>query len=140
MLLTHACEPARLDETGRLVRLADQDRTRWRRELIHEGHELVRACLRRNEPGPYQVQAAIAAVHADARCASDTDWGQMVSLYDHLLALQPSRVVALNRAIAVLEHRGREGGTRRPRPGRAAPQPPLPCGAGRSPPTMRACR
>ena len=106
MLLTEARAPARLGEDGDLVRLTDQDRSRWDRELIAEGHELVRACLDRNRPGPYQIQAAIAAVHADATTAAATDWAQIVALYDHLYRLRPNAVVALNRAIAVMEHRG----------------------------------
>jgi RNA polymerase sigma-70 factor, ECF subfamily len=106
MLLTEARTPARLDEHGELVRLADQDRSRWDRGLIVEGHELVRACLERNRPGPYQLQAAIAAVHADATTADATDWAQIVALYDHLQRLRPNAVVALNRAIALMEHRG----------------------------------
>lgn len=80
MVLTEARAPARLGEDGELVRLADQDRSRWDRELIAEGHELVRACLDRNRAGPYQIQAAIAAVHADARTAAATDWAQIVAL------------------------------------------------------------
>ena len=83
--------------------LADQDRSRWDRALIAEGQALVRACLRRDRPGPYQLQAAINAVHSDAATAADTDWRQIVTLYDHLLALAPSPVVALNRAVAVAE-------------------------------------
>jgi RNA polymerase sigma-70 factor (ECF subfamily) len=106
MLLTEARVPARLDEDGELVRLTDQDRSRWDRGLIAEGQALVRACLDHNRPGPYQIQAAIAAVHADAPTAAATDWGQIVALYDHLQRLRPNPVVALNRAIAVMEHRG----------------------------------
>jgi RNA polymerase sigma-70 factor (ECF subfamily) len=106
MVLTEARAPARLGEDGELVRLADQDRSRWDRDLIAEGHELVRGCLDQNRPGPYQVQAAIAAVHADATTAAATDWAQIVTLYDHLQRLRPNAVVALNRAIAVMEHRG----------------------------------
>ncbi len=83
--------------------LPAQDRTRWNRDLIAEGQQLVRACLRRNAPGPFQVQAAISAVHSDARSAAETDWGQVVALYDQLLALTPTPVVALNRAVAVAE-------------------------------------
>jgi RNA polymerase sigma-70 factor (ECF subfamily) len=101
LLLTDARRPARLATDGTMVRLADQDRTRWDRALIAEGHELVRACLRRNQPGPFQVQAAIAAVHADAPSAEDTDWSQIVALFDQLHALQPNDVVAINRAVAV---------------------------------------
>ncbi len=103
MLLTEARRPARTSADGSMVRLADQDRTRWDGSLIAEGHGLVRACLRRNQPGPFQIQAAIAAVHADAAKAEDTDWSQIVALYDHLFALRPNAVVALNRAIAVGE-------------------------------------
>src|SRR5690606_7029190 len=106
MRLTHARRPARVDAGGDLVRLADQDRSRWDRGLIAEGQNLVRACLRRNRPGPYQIQAAIAAVHGDAATAADTDWSQIVTLYDQLAALTPSPVVALNRAIAVGELEG----------------------------------
>ena len=106
MLLTDARRPARVAGDGSMVRLADQDRTRWDRALIGEGHDLVRACLRRNRPGPFQVQAAIAAVHADAPSADATDWSQIVALYDQLYALRPNSVVALNRAIAVGELHG----------------------------------
>src|SRR5919201_5707851 len=88
---------------GDLVLLADQDRWRWDRKLIAEGQAIVRACLRRNQPGPYQIQAAINAVHSDAPTAADTDWRQVVALYDQLLALAPNPVVALNRAVAVAE-------------------------------------
>ena len=110
MLLTEARRPARTDATGAMVRLADQDRTRWDPDLIREGHALVRACLRRDQPGPFQVQAAIAAVHADAARAEDTDWSQIIALYDHLLALRPNPVVALNRAAALAERDGPEAG------------------------------
>lgn len=110
MLLTDARREARTDQEGNLVRLVDQDRDRWDRAEIEEGHALVRACLRQNMPGPYQVQAAIAAVHCDARTAVETDWGQIVELYDHLMSLTPSPVVALNRAIAVAERDGAEAG------------------------------
>jgi RNA polymerase sigma-70 factor (ECF subfamily) len=89
-----------------LVLLADQDRTRWDRDLIAEGQQLVRDCLRRNQPGPYQIQAAIAAVHSDAGQAGQTDWGQIVALYDQLAAIAPTPVVALNRAIALAEVAG----------------------------------
>ncbi len=105
-LLTDARRPARLAADGSMVRLAEQDRSRWDRRLIAEGHELVRACLRRNQPGPFQIQAAIAAVHADAPTADATDWAQIVALYDQLRAHRPNTVVALNRAIAVGELRG----------------------------------
>ena len=110
MLLTEARQPARTAPDGSLVRLADQDRTLWDRALIAEGHDLVRACLRRDQPGPFQVQAAIAAVHADAATAAATDWSQVVALYDQLYALRPNAVVALNRAIAVAELDGPAAG------------------------------
>jgi RNA polymerase sigma-70 factor (ECF subfamily) len=106
MLLTESRRPARISADGTMVRLADQDRTRWDRELIGEGQGLVRACLRRNQPGPYQIQAAIAAVHADASSAEATDWSQIVSLYDQLSALRSNPVVALNRSVAVAELHG----------------------------------
>jgi RNA polymerase sigma-70 factor, ECF subfamily len=103
MLLTESRRPARTTADGALVLLADQDRSMWDRSLIAEGQALVRECLRRNDPGPYQLQAAIHAVHSDARSATETDWGQILQLYDQLLALAPSPVVALNRAVAVAE-------------------------------------
>jgi RNA polymerase sigma-70 factor (ECF subfamily) len=108
MLLTEARRPARVTADGELVLLADQDRTRWDRALIAEGQALVRACLRRNRPGPYQLQAAINAVHSDAASAADTDWRQIIALYDHLMVIAPSPVVALNRAVAVAEVDGPE--------------------------------
>ena len=103
LLLTEARRPARTSPDGSLVRLGDQDRSRWDRALVAEGQDLVRSCLRRNQPGPYQIQAAIGAVHGDARTAADTDWRQVVTLYDMLLARAPSPVVRLNRAVAVAE-------------------------------------
>ncbi|MEU4530234.1 RNA polymerase sigma factor [Micromonospora ureilytica] len=103
LLLTEARRPARLDPDGELVLLADQDRSLWNRPLIAEGHDLVRRCLRRNRPGPYQIQAAISAVHTDGAA---TDWPQVLALYDQLLALSPTPVVALNRAVAVAEVHG----------------------------------
>ncbi|SDF43964.1 RNA polymerase, sigma subunit, ECF family [Blastococcus fimeti] len=106
MLLTASRRPARTTADGDLVLLADQDRTTWDRSLVVEGQELVRRCLRRNRPGPYQVQAAIAAVHSDAATAAATDWAQVVALYDQLLALAPSPVVTLHRAVAVAELAG----------------------------------
>jgi RNA polymerase sigma-70 factor (ECF subfamily) len=96
-------DPARRDDDGGLVLLADQDRRLWNRQLIAEGQDLVRQCLRRNRPGPYQLQAAINAVHSDAPDAASTDWGQILSLYDQLLAVAPGPVPALNRAVAVAE-------------------------------------
>ena len=106
MLLTEARRPARVAADGSLVRLADQDRSAWDAGLIAEGHSIVRACLRRDMPGPYQIQAAIAAVHADAASAGATDWGQIVQLYDQLTACTPTPIVALNRAIAIAELNG----------------------------------
>src|SRR5262245_27352485 len=110
MRLTEARLPARTAADGSMIRLADQDRSRWDRGLIAEGHALVRACLRRNQPGPFQIQAAIAAVHADAPTADATDWSQIVALYDQLYSLRPNPVVALNRAVAVAEFRGADAG------------------------------
>jgi RNA polymerase sigma-70 factor (ECF subfamily) len=107
MLLIEARRPARLAD-GELVLLAEQDRSRWDRRLIDEGHQLVRACLRRNSPGPYQIQAAVNAVHTDAADAGDTDWRQIVELYGQLEQVAPSPVVTLNRAIAVAELDGPE--------------------------------
>lgn len=106
MLLTEARRDARIDADGLLVVLAEQDRMRWDRRLIAEGQALVRTCLRRNLPGPYQIQAAINAVHSDAVTPQDTDWRQILRLYDHLLALAPTPVVALNRAVALAEVEG----------------------------------
>ena len=103
MLLIESRRATRTSADGGLVLLADQDRTGWDRALIDEGHALVRRCLRRNQPGPYQLQAAINAVHADAPTAAETDWAQILALYDQLMALAPSPVVALNRAVAVAE-------------------------------------
>jgi len=106
LLLTESRRAARTDAGGRLVLLPDQDRGRWDRALIAEGQALVRACLRRNRPGPYQIQAAISAVHSDAPTAAGTDWDQILALYDQLLAVAPTPVVALNRAVALAEVRG----------------------------------
>lgn len=110
MVLTEARRPARTAADGSMVRLADQDRTRWDRMLIAEGHALVRACLRRNQPGPFQLQAAIAAVHADAATATATEWSQIVALYDQLYLMVPNPVVGLNRAVAIAELRGPAAG------------------------------
>jgi RNA polymerase sigma-70 factor (ECF subfamily) len=107
MLLTEARRPARVFD-GALVTLDEQDRALWDASLVDEGHELVRRCLTTNRPGPYQIQAAINAVHTDAIDASMTDWSQVVQLYDQLLALQPSPIVELNRAVAVAELDGPE--------------------------------
>jgi len=106
MLLSESRRLARSDPDGTMVRLADQDRSRWNQALIIEGHQLVRACLRRHQPGPFQVQAAIAAVHADAPTAEATDWSQITALYDQLYSLRPHPVVALNRSVAVAELHG----------------------------------
>ncbi|WP_406509408.1 RNA polymerase sigma factor [Streptomyces sp. NBC_00212] len=106
MLLTESRRAARSGPNGELVLLADQDRTRWGPQLIAEGQELVRRCLRRNQPGPYQILAAINAVHSDAPTPRATDWHQIRRLYDQLLALAPTPVVALNRAVAVAETKG----------------------------------
>jgi RNA polymerase sigma-70 factor (ECF subfamily) len=106
LLLTDSRRAARTDARGELVLLADQDRSRWDRALIAEGQDLVRKCLRRNQPGPYQIQAAIAAVHSDAAEAADTDWDQILALYDQLMIVAPSDVVALNRAVVVSEVHG----------------------------------
>jgi RNA polymerase sigma-70 factor (ECF subfamily) len=106
MLLTESRRGARLGPNGDLILLADQDRRRWDRALIAEGQALVRRCLRHNRPGPYQLQAAINAVHSDAPVAAATDWLQIRELYDQLMALAPGPVVALNRAVAVAEVEG----------------------------------
>ena len=103
LLLTQSRRAARIGADGSLVLLADQDRSLWDGKLIAEGQDLVRACLRRNMPGPYQIQAAINAVHSDAADAGQTDWGQILRLYDQLLAYAPTQVVALNRAVALAE-------------------------------------
>jgi len=106
MLLIDARRAARVSTDGGLVRLADQDRRQWNRAMIREGQALVRRCLARNEPGAYQIQAAINAVHSDATTAADTDWRQILTLYDHLMAVAPTPVAALNRAVAVAEIEG----------------------------------
>jgi RNA polymerase sigma-70 factor (ECF subfamily) len=106
MLLVESRRSARTTTDGALVLLVDQDRTRWDRPLIAEGQALVRRCLDLDRPGPYQLQAAINAVHADASSAAGTDWGQILQLYDRLLALTPTPVVALNRAVALAEVEG----------------------------------
>jgi RNA polymerase sigma-70 factor, ECF subfamily len=110
LLLTESRRPARTASDGSIVLLPDQDRSRWIPELVAEGQALVRACLRRNRPGPYQIQAAIAAVHSDAPSAAATDWSQVLALYDQLNALAPTPVVALNRAVAVAELHGPAAG------------------------------
>ena len=103
LLLSQSRRDARQRPDGSVVLLADQDRSRWDHDLIEEGQGIVRRCLAINRPGPYQIQAAINAVHSDAPSAAATDWGQVVALYDQLLAFTPTSVVALNRAVAVAE-------------------------------------
>lgn len=107
LLLTESRRPARLRD-GRLVPLAEQDRRRWDLSLIAEGQRLVQECLAENRPGPYQVQAAIGAVHSSARTMADTDWTQVLALYDQLLSIAPTPVVRLNRAVALAEVEGPE--------------------------------
>ncbi len=106
LLLTESRRSSRTRPDGSLVLLGEQDRTRWDRALIEEGQTIVRRCLRRNQPGAYQLQAAINAVHADAPTVEHTDWSQIIALYDQLFALAPTPVVALNRAIAIGEVQG----------------------------------
>jgi RNA polymerase sigma-70 factor (ECF subfamily) len=103
MLLTESRREARTDGNEAMVLLSAQDRSRWDPELIAEGQTIVQACLRRNQPGPYQIQAAINAVHSDAATAADTDWRQILALYDLLLNFVPTPVVALHRAVVVGE-------------------------------------
>jgi RNA polymerase sigma-70 factor, ECF subfamily len=107
LVLTEARREARV-RNGQLVPLHEQDRTGWNRALIAEGHDLVRECLAVNRPGRYQILAAINAVHTDAPSAPDTDWSQVIALYDQLTLLDPSPIVALNRAVAVAELDGPE--------------------------------
>lgn len=97
----NARRDARVAEAGDPVLLRDQNRSRWDRQAMSEGRVLVRSALKRRQPGSYQIQAAIAAVHCEAACAEDTDWQQIVALYRELLKLQPTPVVALNHAVAV---------------------------------------
>jgi RNA polymerase sigma-70 factor, ECF subfamily len=106
MLLVESRRTSRTSPDGALVLLADQDRGLWDQSLIAEAQDIVRQCLRRDQPGPYQIQAAINAVHSDAPAAAATDWGQILQLYDQLMSLAPSPVVALNRAVAVAEVEG----------------------------------
>jgi RNA polymerase sigma-70 factor, ECF subfamily len=109
LVLIEARREARVRD-GQLVSLGEQDRAGWDHRLIAEGHALVRECLAINRPGRYQILAAINAVHTDAAAASDTDWSQVVALYDQLIRLDPSPIVALNRAVAVAELDGPEVG------------------------------
>jgi RNA polymerase sigma-70 factor, ECF subfamily len=106
LLLTESRRASRTGADGSLVLLGEQDRTRWDRALITEGQAILRRCLRRNHLGAYQLQAAISAVHADAAAVEQTDWSQIVALYDQLLGVAPTPVVALNRAIAIGELQG----------------------------------
>jgi RNA polymerase sigma-70 factor (ECF subfamily) len=106
LLLIESRRAARTAADGSIVLLPEQDRSRWDRDLIVEGQAIVRRCLRRNQPGPYQIQAAINAVHSDAPRSQDTDWRQIVALYDQLLAITPNAIVALNRAVAIAETEG----------------------------------
>ncbi|MEI8702645.1 RNA polymerase sigma factor [Mesorhizobium sp. ISC15] len=108
LLLQHARAPARFDESGEIVLLEDQDRSLWSRKMIDEGLALVDKALRHQKPGPYQVQAAIAALHARAARPEDTDWNEIDLLYSLLEQMQPSPVVTLNRAVAVAKVRGPE--------------------------------
>ena len=106
MLLIDARRSARTTPDGALIVLAEQDRTQWNQDLIREGQNLVRQCLRRNRPGPFQIQAAINAVHSDAIATGQSDWGQIRQLYDQLMVIAPTPVVALHRAVAVAETTG----------------------------------
>jgi RNA polymerase sigma-70 factor, ECF subfamily len=110
LLLTDSRKAARTDAKNRLVLLPDQDRQLWDPDLIAEGQAIVRACLRRNSPGPYQIQAAINAVHSDAASAEQTDWRQILRLYDQLRVHSPTKVVELNRAVALAEVHGPQAG------------------------------
>jgi len=101
MLLQQSRRAARFEASGEIVLLEDQDRSRWDRELIAEGVALMDKAVRHNRPGPYQVQAAIAAIHSRAAKAADTDWAAIDSLYNALESMQPSPVVTLNRAVAI---------------------------------------
>jgi RNA polymerase sigma-70 factor (ECF subfamily) len=105
MLLNESRMPSRMAD-GAIVLLGDQDRTKWDSDMIEEGHAIVRACIRRDTPGPFQLQASIQAVHCDADSFDATDWRQIVGLYDHLFSVMPTPVVALNRSIAIGEADG----------------------------------
>ena len=110
MMLLEARRPARTASDGSLIPLGEQDRTLWDARLIAQGQTIVRRCLQRNEPGPYQIQAAINAVHSDAATAAETEWSQILALYDQQMAIAPSPIVALNRAVAVAEVSGAAAG------------------------------
>jgi RNA polymerase sigma-70 factor (ECF subfamily) len=106
ILLQHARAPARLDADGAIILLEDQDRGRWNRDMIAEGLALIEKAPRHRRPGPYQIQAALAGVHAHAARPEDTDWSEIDQLYASLERLQPSPVVTLNRAVAVSKLHG----------------------------------
>jgi RNA polymerase sigma-70 factor (ECF subfamily) len=110
LALLHARSAARISADGSLIRLAEQDRRRWDKDLIAEGLAIARACVQRNRPGPYQIQAAINAVHSVAPSFAGTDWQAILTLYDQLYALTPTPVIALNRAVALAEVRGPAAG------------------------------
>jgi RNA polymerase sigma-70 factor (ECF subfamily) len=110
MLLHDARREGRVDDAGDLVPLEQQDRSRWDRATIDEGLQLLDAAIRRTQPGPYQVQAAIVACHATAARAADTDWVEIAGLYGELERMVPSPVVGLNRAVAVAMADGPEAG------------------------------
>jgi RNA polymerase sigma-70 factor (ECF subfamily) len=110
LLLLHARSAARVTADGSLARLAEQDRRLWDRDLLAEGQAIVRACVQGGRPGPYQIQAAINAVHSVAPDFDSTDWNAILTLYDQLYALTPTPVVALNRAVALAEVRGPAAG------------------------------
>jgi RNA polymerase sigma-70 factor (ECF subfamily) len=111
LLLNASRRPARVgDDDGSIVLLADQDRSRWDAATAEEGRAILRRCLRRNLPGPYQLQAALQAVHSEAATMADTDWAQLVTIYDQLLRFRPNPVVELNRAVAVAEAEGPAAG------------------------------
>jgi RNA polymerase sigma-70 factor (ECF subfamily) len=112
MILHDARRDGRVDEHGELVPLDEQDRSRWDRDAIAEGTGLLDAAIRRAKPGPYQVQAAIAACHATAAVAADTDWREIAALYRELARMVPSPVVELNRAVAVAMADGPDAGLR----------------------------
>jgi predicted RNA polymerase sigma factor len=110
MVLTHARRDARIGPNGELVTMADQDRTRWNRDLIDEGVDLITTTLPRGPVGPYQLQAAIAAIHDEASTGDETDWPQIVQLYELLLRTGDNPVVALNHAVAVAMSSGPQAG------------------------------
>ena len=143
LLLTESRRAARTDADGSLVRLPDQDRSLWDSALIEEGQAIVRELLRRNTPGPYQIQAAIAAVHSDAAGADDTEWDQIVALYDQLYALRADagrRAQPRHRHRRAARARGRPGDPRRPRPAAVPPAPRRPRRPPRAPRPPRRSR